>query len=314
MTNEAMLPDSHLAQGAVVVGADATEHTDVAVEWAAQYAAAHRRPLLVVHACGVPTVYQNLTGTGDNRRELRLTGRRTLDRAVALARAREPGLEVRDHLGIGAPEDVLMDSVDGAHLLVLGSRGRGRLTARLLGSVSVGMAAHAPCPVVVVRPEAARDDFSPYAGAWVVGVDGTELSMAALEFAFGLASGEDRPLVVLHAFGTAEERDLIAPDLQRLAAEEHHLMLAETLAGFGEKYPDVAVTEYHTHGEPGHELVRVSESAHGVVVGSHGRGDAASLVLGSVSRQVVEQSKCPVVVVRRAASTAGQGHAHKEES
>lgn len=299
--------------GAVVVGVDPTTHTDIALEWAARYADAHRRPLLLVHACGVPTVYQNFSGTSTNRRELRIAGRRTLDRAFDLVRSRRPGVDVRVHLGIGTPKDVLLDSVEGAHLLVVGSRGRGSLAALLLGSVSLGVSAQAPCPVAVIRPQMARDDFSPYAGQYVVGVEGTDLSQAALDLAFQLASAEDRDLVVMHAFGTGEERDLVSPELQRLAAEEHHLMLAETLAGYAEKYPDVTVTEYHTHGEPAHELVRVSESAHGVVVGSHGRGDAASVVFGSVSRFVVGHAKCPVIVVRRPAYD-GQPHHQEEES
>lgn len=287
------------ATGAVVVGIDATPRTDAPLAWAAHYAAAHRRPLLLVHACGVPSVHEAFTGTHDNRKEMRIAGRRTLDQGVTRAHALEPDLEVRAHLGIGSPHDVLLDSVEGAHLLVVGSRGRGALACLVLGSTSVGMAAEAPCPVLVVRPTTARADHSPYSGKVVVGVDGTDLSLAAVDHAFELASTERRDLVVLHAWGAGEGHDPASYDEQEAPNEEHRLRVAESLAGFGEKYPDVKVTEYQTHGEPGREIVRVSESAHAVVVGSRGRRDGAAVLFGSVSRYVVEHAACPILVVRR---------------
>ncbi len=288
-----------LANGAVVVGIDATTRTDAALEWAARYASAHRRPLLLLHAAGVPTVYESFTGANDNRQELRIAGRHTLDRAVARAEELAPGIDVRSHLGIGIAHDVILDWVEGAHLLVVGSRGRGSLACLLLGSTSVGMAAQAPCPVMVVRPTLARADGSPYDGKVVVGVDGTDLSLAAIDHAFELASTEDRDLVVLHAWGPGEGHDPASYDEQEAPNQEHYLRVAESLAGFGEKYPDVGVTEYQTHAEPGHEMVRISENAYAVVVGSRGRRDAASVLFGSVSRYVVQHAKCPVLVVQR---------------
>ncbi|QNN51189.1 universal stress protein [Nocardioides mesophilus] len=292
------------ANGAVVVGVDATTHSDAALEWATRYATAHHRPLLLVHAAGVPTVYESLSGPTENRRELRIAGRRTTDRALGLVRQQAPELEVRVHMALGIARDVLLDSIEGAHLLVVGSRGRGSLASFVLGSVSVGMAAKAPCPVVVVRPIMARHEDSPYFGSVVVGVDATDLSQAALEQAFDLASTEGRALVVMHAWGPGLVMYHQPPEIETFAGEEHHLALAEALAGYAERYPDVAVTEYHTQQEPGRELVRISEDAYLVVVGSRGRSEARSVIFGSVSRYVVEHARCPVMVVRRPAPVA----------
>lgn len=293
---------THAAKGAVVVGYDATPHSDAALDWAVRYATDHGRPLLITHAAGVPTVYENLAGPTENRKELRIAGRRVTDRALVLVKERAPDLDVSVHLALGNAHDVLLDSAVGAHLLVVGSRGRGSLASLLLGSVSVGVSAHAPCPVAVIRPEIDRARFGPFVGRIVVGVDGSDASIGALDFAFELASAEYKPLAILHAWGSAGVyKDLMSYEVRLETAEEHELQVAESIAGYSEKYPDVLVTQHQDEDDPSRTLVVASEDADTVVVGSRGRRDAASVVFGSVSRFVVEHAHCPVIVVRRPA-------------
>jgi nucleotide-binding universal stress UspA family protein len=288
------------AAGAVVVGYDATAHSDTALTWAVDYASRHRRPLLVVHAAGVPTVYASFAGPVENRKELRIAGRRTTDLALVQAHGLAPDLDVRVHISLGHPHDVLLDSLSGAHLLVLGTRGRGSVASLLLGSVSVGVSAHAPCPVAVVRTAERRDPHSMYADRVVVGVDGSEASMAALATAFDVASSRRQALAVVHAWGGAFlYRDLTSYEVMLETSDEHERMVAESMAGFAEKYPDVAVTVHQDEGEAGRTLVEASRDADLVVVGSRGRRDAAATLFGSVSRHVVEHAHCPVLVVRR---------------
>ena len=284
----------------MVLGYDATPHSDTALAWAVDYASNHRRPLLIVHAAGVPTVYASFAGPVENRKELRIAGRRTTDLALVQARRLAPDLDVRVHLSLGNPHDVLLDSLTGAHLLVLGTRGRGSVASLLLGSVSVGVSAHAPCPVAVVRAAERRDPRSVYADRVVVGVDGSDASMAALDAAFEVASSRQRALAVVHAWGGAFlYRDLTSYQVLLETSDEHERIVAESLAGFSEKYPDVTVTVHQDEGEPGRTLVQASRDADLVVVGSRGRGDAAATLFGSVSRHVVEHAHCPVFVVRR---------------
>ena len=287
------------ATQAVVVGYDGTPPSELALEWAVLYADAHHRPLLIVHAAGMPTVYDSFAGPVENRQQLRIAGRRITDRAYGMAHRLAPDLDVRVHLALGGTHSVLLDSLNGAHLLVVGSRSRGTLARLLLGSVSVAVSAHASCPVVVVRAPERRDPESAYAGRIVVGVDGSDASMAALDMAFELASTERRPLAVVHAWGAMLYRDMMSYELLAETADEHERLVAESLAGFAEKYPDVEVTTHQDGGDPGRALVEASRHAELVVVGSRGRRDAIATVFGSVSRHVVEHAHSPVLVVRR---------------
>ena len=81
-------------------------------------------------------------------------------------------------------------------------------------------------------------------------------------------------------------------------SEEEERLVAETVSGLSEKYPDVVVTEVYRRGDPVRQLVQASAEASLVVVGSRGRRLLSSTLLGSVSRAVVERAGCPVAVVR----------------
>lgn len=215
------------AKGAVVLGYDATDHSDAALGWAVQYAQIHRRPLLVVNAAGTPVVHATVGGLAESRRELRILGRRTTDRALARVRQTAPDIDVSTHVALGHAEEVLLDSVGAAHRLVVGSRGRGTVASLLLGSVSARVSAHAPCPVVVVRTGGDGARTGPFADRIVVGVDGSEVSIGALDLAFELASTEFKPLAIVHAWGDAGVyRDMASYEIRVATAEEHALQLA----------------------------------------------------------------------------------------
>jgi nucleotide-binding universal stress UspA family protein len=288
------------ARGAVVVGYDVTPHSELALDWAAHHAATQHRPLLIVHAIAPPHARDALgVGMYELRKEMRVVGRRYLDGALARVRAVEPGIEVKEHLAFGSPHEVLLESLGGAHLLVVGSRGRGTLASLLLGSVSVSVAASAPCAVAVVRVAEARGDSPTFSGRVAVGVDGSAASLAALDLAFALASTRGSGVGVVHSWGpVAVRRDLTRSEQRRATVEEHELQVAESLAGLAETYPDVDVTTHQAEEDPRRALEDASRYADLLVVGSRGRGATKSIVLGSVSRHVVEHAHCPVLVVR----------------
>lgn len=279
--------------GAVVVGVDGSPHSEVAIEWAARYAVEHNRPLTILHAAGSVARASTLDPSV-TRQSLRMEGRRITDAALAIAQKAAPGHDIRVHTPLLEGKDALIDASEHCHLIVVGHRGRGRVATVLLGSVSVSVSAHAACPVVVVRPDPAED------GHIVVGVDGTDSSMAALEFAFDMASWQKRKLDVVNTWGgdTPYPSGLVY-EQRRYMNDEHSLQVAESIAGFAEKYPDVVAAQYVVENDPAKALEKASEAAALVVVGSRGRNDATAMLLGSVSRSVVEHASCSVAVVRR---------------
>ena len=74
--------------------------------------------------------------------------------------------------------------------------------------------------------------------------------------------------------------------------------LSERLSGFQERFPDVLIRRVVVPDRPAHQLLEQGASAQLLVVGSHGRGGFAGMLLGSVGTAVVHAAKMPVIVVR----------------
>jgi nucleotide-binding universal stress UspA family protein len=207
-----------------------------------------------------------------------------------------PSLSVQRVLTAGVPAGALVEESRTVGLVVLGARGRGGFTDLLTGSVATQVTAHAHCPVVVVRHDAQPE------GPVLVGVDGSAHSTAALGFAFDHAAAHGRPLVALYAWRALPPGNLgpvtvwhYDPDQ---AAQEAARLLAEQLAGWADKYPDLPVAQRAVLSfNPAETLIDASASASLVVVGCRGRGGFAGLLLGSVSRTLVHHAHAPLAVV-----------------
>jgi len=137
-----------------------------------------------------------------------------------------------------------------------------------------------------------------------VGIDGSDHSVRALEWAADEAAVRHAPLTVLTVHLVPQSgwtgNPIILPqdskDLEeeRQGAEEMTLKVTSQL---GEARP-ASVTVRAVSGFPAQELIEASRGADLMVVGSRGAGGFVKLVAGSVSNQVVHHAHCPVVVVR----------------
>jgi len=131
----------------------------------------------------------------------------------------------------------------------------------------------------------------------VVGIDGSPASEHATAIAFDEASRRGVDLVAVHTWSDAgyELPDEGWSEIQ----PEEDCLLSERLAGYRERYPDVSIRRVLRPDRPAHALLEEAEHAQLLVVGSHGRGGFAGMLLGSVGSQVVQSARIPVIVARR---------------
>ncbi|HVE95448.1 MAG TPA: universal stress protein, partial [Pseudonocardiaceae bacterium] len=225
-----------VSQAPIVVGVDGSEVSLEAVEWAAAEAAARHRRLRVVHAFIWPLlrvpVGPSTYGQVDGG--LQAAAQRILDKALLRAKETAPGIDVSTVMPVGAPVPVLLSEIEDAPLVVLGSRGLGGFSGLLVGSTGVQVATHAPCPVIVVRPVSAEPPNSMAADQVVVGVDGSPLSVAAIEFGFAEAVRLGVGVVAVHVAASRLPGDSSVDVLTEEHAPEQARLLAESLAGWQE--------------------------------------------------------------------------------
>ncbi len=288
--------------GSIVVGIDGSTGADQALDWATDQAALEHRPLVLVCsarlAAGGDAMWLGQPGVdiGAILEDLRVASHQMLAHARHRAEQRAPGLVVHESLTRADPRTALVDLGERAATVVVGSRGRGPIASALLGSVSVHLAKHATCPVVVVRHD---PDSASHTGV-VVDVDDTEQGRVAVEYAYRAASFRGWPLTALR----------VVWDPMHLGADDHVVdvddpgltterrLLSEATAGMREKFPDVQDRLVLVRGRREQQLVRASRHADLLVVGTTPYGVLDQLVHGSVAT-VVEHAACDVAVLPR---------------
>jgi nucleotide-binding universal stress UspA family protein len=282
---------------AIIVGADGSDHSLRAVEWATEEAARRRLPLRILYA-EAPWLYDVPVDPrlGAVRKWLLSGGREVLEKALATARDRDPDVEVRTEAVPGPAARILLEEARNAAMVVLGGRGAGTLAGLLLGSTALQVVTHSPVPAVIVRnlEPAVRREVA-------VGVDGSEPAGSAIEFAFEEAGLRQARLRVVHvwshpaSYGPGSMQPLVYDP--QIMAEEESRALNDALDVWREKYPDVEVVSEVVQGGPARILGAVSARADLLVVGTRGRGGFTGLLLGSVSHALLHYAHCPVAVV-----------------
>jgi len=286
----------------IVAGVDGSAASNAAVFWAARDAAMRNVPLTLVHAFNtfVPTFPQIPMPTGvavwqeDD-------GRKALEQAVKIAEDAVPAERksaITSEVKCSPPVSTLIEMSEEAEMVVVGRTGHGAVARAVLGSVSSGVVHRAKCPVAVIHEEASYLPHSHHAPV-LVGIDGSPASELATGIAFDEASRRGVELKALHAWSDVEYFELPGYDWTAVRAEAER-NLAECLAGWQERYPDVTVQRLVVRDRPARQLVEQSESAQLVVLGSHGRGWLSGTMLGSVSNAVVQSILVPVIVARPA--------------
>ncbi|WP_029896714.1 universal stress protein [Nocardia brasiliensis] len=286
---------------AVVVGADGSPASQTAVRWAADIAAQRGRALHIEHGLDLVAVravlgnYEVMSPAVTDT--MRAHAEQVLAAAGELAHSAHPDLTIATELSEAKPAELLIARSKTAHMVVLGSTpGVGTFTH--LGSTLLAVTAHGHGAIVVVR---GTEPVARTSGPVVVGVDGSVVGEAAIGAAFAEASLRGAELVAVHAwsdlsageFAGVSYLDIPIPELD--VAE--NALLAERLAGWQEKFPDVTVTRKVYPAGPRKHLGEWSESAQLIVVGSRGRGGFRGLLLGSTSNWLVQHADCPVMVV-----------------
>jgi nucleotide-binding universal stress UspA family protein len=291
---------SGISRPPVVVGVDGSECDLLAIRLATKEASMRRLPLRVVSVLDPPVMARPLDIDLADRILTygREHARQIVDDGAARARSLVPDVEVTPTVVTGQVVPALLAETANARLVVLGSGRRFDATRVRLGSVAAHVSAHATCPVIVARsPVTGELATAVGRGGIVVGVDGSAISEAAIAFAFEEASWRGLGLTVIHAWQTARMPVTFdVAEATREAAEER--VLAEALAGWSEKYPDVQVMSRLVRDHPARALMEESMGAVLLVLGSHGRGRFAEMVLGSVSQVVLRHASTSIAIVR----------------
>ena len=276
----------------VVVGVHDGWTSRVALDWAIDEATTRRLPLHILHAGPRPPAPRRDSPT--RRSEGRTS---VIARAARRARGLTPWLEVTTEVSSSKPSLALVDASRRAACVIVGAHGRRPVVSGMLGSTSVEVAARAACPVVVVRQLPEVESWRP---GVVVGVDGSEATSEALRYAFAQAVDRELPLKVVHVWPPRITRAFLAPALRAslatIAASEEALV-ADEVARWAEKYPDVKVHHHALRANPVRALVDHSRGAELLVLGCRVRAEAPGIVLGSVSQGVLQHAHCPVAVV-----------------
>jgi len=272
----------------IVAGIDGSDSSLGAARWAASVAQRFGEPLHLLH---VQPDGRSGNDYGD--------AEGLLDAAETAVRAGPGGVEIEREIEQGTPQKVLVEKSGTARLIVLGHLTTSEMQSMFHGSDVVYTTNHAKCPVVSWRGEPAPEAVNGRPVA--VGVDGSELSAKAIEHAFEFASFVGAPLVAVHSW--IEQSTLTYGEGSRFIdwddyVKQQTALVAESLAGWRSRYPEVEVTHSVERGKPEEALLEHSARSQLVVVGSHGRSPMTAAVLGSTSQSLLHHALCPVLVAR----------------
>jgi nucleotide-binding universal stress UspA family protein len=277
----------------IVVGINGSAGSEAAMAWSLNRAARLKLPVIAMHAVDDRWIAQEFQ-YHEMIKESALQLLRQVQQDAAL---RAPGVDVEIQLRHGGTGLALKEMSRDASMLVIGSHDSywadgGPMTDRALQIVTAS-----DCPVAVIPHPP-----GPERRGVVVGVDGSEESSQAVALAAAEADREGDELTAVLAFRHPArwiQRGLPSSRLAEVMEEEEKVVLAESVAGLGDRYPDLVVHQrLEGDTDPAKALVEIAADARMLVIGSRGRGGFSRLLLGSTAHAVLTRVPCPTVVTR----------------
>ena len=261
----------------ILLAIDGSKDAETATAFLKQLPLPPSTALRIMVVVTLPTFPLDVPPVREFKRSALEDVQRVIDDARASLAPRGFGIETDVAVGDAKEEIVRAAEEWEADLVVLGARGLGRIKRFLLGSVSLAVARHARCPVLVVKGRPRK------LGSVLVAMDGSEDSFQAVRFLLSLPL--PRPTKVSAVFTEPQ-------------AESGNKVLERAATQLDDKV--TRVTRSTATGNPADEIVATA-AAHDtdlVLVGARGHGGMARLLLGSVSEKVLRDARGPVLIVK----------------
>ncbi|MGW5282376.1 universal stress protein [Streptomyces collinus] len=281
----------------ITAGVDGTEESLAALDWAAREAVRRGLPLRVVHVWR----YEESLAAADRDTQLGWVSEGVRE-AVRTVSGRHPGLEVAVDVVEDGAARALAGAAAGAEMLVLGSRGHGRVVGFLVGSVGQHVIAETARPVVLVRAEDRPGPGGAGRGGGGGPHRGPRGSAAAPGVAFETAAARGAAVRAVRAW-TLPPVFAYSPGSLKLLDDEGGLepyerrSLAEAVRPWRERFPEVPVAEHVEMGSAAQVLLAAAADAQLAVVGRRAHRTAVGARIGSVAYGVLHHAGCPVAVV-----------------
>ena len=283
-------PANGIVPGQIVVGVDGSPNARRALRFAIDEAELWGCPLEVIHAW-----HTALLGTPDAYPPGLVRAGRIEDAAHALLEhevGAAPNVEVHLHTHHGSPAHALVERSTSASLVVVGRHGAG--FHPLLGNVADQVAHHAVCPVAVVPDSPGEAN-----GKIVVGVDGSPEAAAAARWAHAEAQQREIPLLAVLAWPLTEQALRPRPANLQLPYDDEQAQRTLDTALRAALGSDAGTVERHAVDALATDaLQEAARDATLTVVGARGLGGFQALLVGSVSRKLIQTAPIPTVVVR----------------
>ncbi|TCO20312.1 nucleotide-binding universal stress UspA family protein [Kribbella steppae] len=282
----------------IIVGVDASWRETGALEWAVQEAELRHEPLRAIHVIDEAvrgTPYWSPIVIDDTATNLVGDVHWHLDSS----RSR---LDYDADLRVGAPAVKLAEAAEGSAMLVVGRRGMGAFKRLLIGSTSEAVVHQATVPVVVVP-----DGWKPndHAGPVLIAIDDSGQNYAAIEFAVAAAEERRVPLRIVHVWDLPNIYSWDAMNVAGVSTEwaENAQRYVESVADkLRVKHPQLTVEVDVRCGHAVDGVITAAQvgDAQLLVVGGRRIRRVTSMLLGSVSRGVLQHATCPIAVVHTA--------------